>query len=91
MSNAEKKSGRTEDTGSGGTNQDMEAMLAEMAEAAGVSWRPGDDISKLLKALEDKSLGPDALPGAVQEALGLVADAAEALEHELATGRDDTA
>ena len=57
-------------------------LLAKMADSAGVAWRPGDDPSTLLRALEDAGGG---VPEAVQEVLARVTDAAEALERGLAS------
>ena len=62
---------------------DASALLAEIAVQAGIAWRPGDDPSALLMAMEDAG-GP--LPEGVQEILARVLDAAGALERELASG-----
>jgi len=93
MSNKGKKSGETGKQAPMGTRSaseerdspDASALLADLAGRAGIEWRPGDDPSALLTALEDADGG---VPEAVQEVLALVQDAAEALERGLAGGQD---
>ena len=88
MAKEQKKSGqagKNAPTGTRRTSEELDALLADLAGRAGIRWRPGDDPSALLAALED---GDGGVPEAVQEVLALVQDAAEALERGLAGGQD---